>query len=84
MKKNKTLSELNLNEIKKIEPRVNDNVLDVFNLNNSINSKKSYGGTSFDVNKKMISKYKKRNKNEKKNIILIIFFFIFLISCGKR
>ena len=61
-KKNKTLSELNLNEIKKIEPRVNDNVLDVFNLNNSINSKKSYGGTSFGNIKKMISKYKKEIK----------------------
>ena len=61
-KKNKTLSELNLNEIKKIEPRVNNNVLDVFNLNNSVNSKKSYGGTSFGNIKKMISKYKKEIK----------------------
>ena len=61
-KKNKMLSELNLNEIKKIEPRLNNNVLDVFDLNNSINSKKSYGGTSFGNIKKMINKYKKEIK----------------------
>ena len=61
-KKNKMLSELNLNEIKKIEPRLNNNVLDVFDLNNSINSKKSYGGTSFGNIKKMINKYKKELK----------------------
>ena len=61
-KKNKMLSELNLNEIKKIEPRLNNNVLDVFDLNNSVNSKKSYGGTSFGNIKKMINKYKKEIK----------------------
>ena len=61
-KKNKMLSELNLDEIKKIEPRLNNNVLDVFDLNNSINSKKSYGGTSFGNIKKMINKYKKEIK----------------------
>jgi len=31
----------------------------VFDLNNSVSSKKSYGGTSFDNIKKMIMKYKK-------------------------
>ena len=61
-KKNKMLSELNLNEIKTIEPRLNNNVLDVFDLNNSVNSKKSYGGTSFGNIKKMINKYKKEIK----------------------
>ena len=61
-KKNKMLSELNLNEIKRIEPRLNNNVLDVFDLNNSVNSKKSYGGTSFGNIKKMINKYKKEIK----------------------
>jgi len=61
-KKNKMLNELDLNEIKKIEPRLNNNVLDVFDLNNSINSKKSYGGTSFGNIKKMINKYKKEIK----------------------
>ena len=59
-KKKKKLNELSLEELKKIEPKLNDNVLKVFNLKNSINSKKSYGGTSFDNIKKMIMKYKKQ------------------------
>tara|TARA_B100001063_G_C16341702_1_gene347084 strand:- start:193 stop:522 length:330 start_codon:yes stop_codon:yes gene_type:complete len=57
-KKKKNLSELSLNEFKKIEPKLNNDVLKIFDLKNSINSKKSYGGTSFDNIKKMIKKYK--------------------------
>ena len=59
-KKKKKLNELSLEELKKIEPKLNDDVLKVFDLKNSINSKKSYGGTSFDNIKKMIMKYKKQ------------------------
>ena len=58
-KKKKKLNELSIEELKKIEPKLKDDVLKVFNLKNSINSKKSYGGTSFDNIKKMIMKYKK-------------------------
>ena len=58
--KKKKLNELSLDEFKKIEPKLNNNVLKVFNLENSVNSKKSYGGTSFDNIKKMIMKYKKQ------------------------
>ena len=58
-KKKKKLNELSIEELKKIEPKLKDDVLNVFNLKNSINSKKSYGGTSFDNIKKMIMKYKK-------------------------
>jgi argininosuccinate lyase len=58
-KNNKKLDELNINELRKIEPKLTVEVLKVFNLKNSINSKKSYGGTSFDNIKKMIMKYKK-------------------------
>ncbi len=58
-KQKKNLSELSLEELKKIEPKLTEDVLKVFNLKNSINSKKSYGGTSFDNIKKMILKYKK-------------------------
>ena len=58
-KKKKNLNELNLNEFKKVEPKLNNDVLRIFDLKNSINSKKSYGGTSFDNIKKMIKKYKK-------------------------
>ena len=59
-KKKKKLNELSLEELKKIEPKLNNDVLKVFDLKNSINSKKSYGGTSFDNIKKMIMKYKKQ------------------------
>tara|TARA_B110001450_G_scaffold250426_1_gene269065 strand:+ start:868 stop:2253 length:1386 start_codon:yes stop_codon:yes gene_type:complete len=58
-KKKKRLDELSINELKKIEPKLTIDVLKVFNLKNSVNSKKSYGGTSFDNIKKMIIKYKK-------------------------
>ena len=58
-KRKKKLNELTLDELKKIEPKLKEDVLKVFNLKNSINSKKSYGGTSFDNIKKMIMKYKK-------------------------
>ena len=57
--KRKKLSELNILELKKIEPKLTEEVLKVFDLKYSINSKKSYGGTSFDNIKKMITKYKK-------------------------
>ena len=59
-KKKKNLNELTLEEFKKIEPKLTNDVLKVFDLKNSVNSKKSYGGTSFDNIKKMIIKYKKK------------------------
>ena len=58
-KKNKKLNELSIEELKKIEPKLTDEVLKIFDVKNSVNSKKSYGGTSFDNIKKMIIKYKK-------------------------
>ena len=58
-KKKKNLDQLTLAELKKIEPKLSNDVLKVFDLKNSVNSKKSYGGTSFDNIKKMIMKYKK-------------------------
>jgi len=60
--KNIKLNELTLKELKKIEPKLNEDILKVFNLENSIKSKKSYGGTSFENVKKMIKKYKKESK----------------------
>tara|TARA_Y100001970_G_scaffold12126_1_gene13887 strand:- start:3879 stop:5267 length:1389 start_codon:yes stop_codon:yes gene_type:complete len=58
-KKKKKLRELKIEELRKIEPKLTNDVLKVFNLKNSINSKKSYGGTSFENIKRMIMKYKK-------------------------
>ena len=59
-KKKKKLKELKIEELKKIEPKLTEDVLKVFDLKYSINSKKSYGGTSFENIKKMIIKYKKK------------------------
>ncbi len=59
-KKKINLNKLTLEELKKIEPKLNKDVLKVFDLKNSVNSKKSYGGTSFVNIKKMIRKYKKK------------------------
>ena len=56
---NKTLNDLSIEEIQKIEPKLNKNVLNVFNIKNSIDSKKSFGGTSFANIKKMIRSYEK-------------------------
>ena len=55
----KNLNELSLDQLRKIEPKLTEDVLKVFDLNNSVSSKKSFGGTSFDNIKKMIMKYKK-------------------------
>ena len=59
-KNKKKLSELKIGELKKIEPKLSNDILKVFDLKNSINSKKSYGGTSFENIKKMIVKYKNK------------------------
>ena len=58
-KKGKKLQELTMQEIKSIDKKLNEDVLKLFNLKNSVKSKKSYGGTSFENIKKMIKKYKK-------------------------
>ena len=58
-KKGKTLDRLTLHEIKGVDKKLNEDVLKLFNIENSVKSKKSYGGTSFENIKKMIKKYKK-------------------------
>ena len=57
-KNNRKLNELKIEELKKIEPNLTLDVLKIFDLKNSVNSKKSYGGTSFENIKRMIRKYK--------------------------
>ena len=57
--KNKKLEELLIHEVKGIDKNLNENVLKLLTLENSVKSKKSYGGTSFENIKKMIKKYKK-------------------------
>ena len=61
-RKKKKLQELSFDEVKKIKNDLNKNVMKVFNVNNSVNLKTSYGGTSIKNIKKMISKIKKELK----------------------
>tara|TARA_B100000965_G_scaffold397713_1_gene414660 strand:- start:2561 stop:3955 length:1395 start_codon:yes stop_codon:yes gene_type:complete len=61
-KNKKRFDQLDIKDIKKIEPKLNDEVLKIFDLKNSIKSKKSYGGTAFENIRKMIKKYKKELK----------------------
>ena len=77
-KTKKKLRNLKIEELKKIEPKLTDEVLKVFDLKNSINSKKSYGGTSFENIKRMIIKYKKIN--DKKNLYITVchYYALFL------
>ena len=59
---NLSFEELNLEQIRNIDKRLNKEILELAKLNNSVNSKKSYGGTSFENVKKMINKIKKEIK----------------------
>ena len=58
-KSKKLLSELNLHEIKKFHKDLDKSVLKVFDVKNSMNMKKSHGGTSVINVKSMLKKYKK-------------------------
>merc|ERR1711991_633877 len=75
-KKKKNLAQLTLAELKKIEPKLSNDVLKVFDLKNSVNSKKSYGGTSFDNIKKMIMKYKNDKKIYHNYIVILCSYFL--------
>ena len=61
-KNKKKLSELSLEEVRKIYRDLDKDVLKVFNVKNSMNMKKSYGATSEINVKLMIKKYKKETK----------------------
>ena len=60
--KKKKLNELEFTELNKIKKNLNKNVMKIFDVKNSVNSKTSYGGTSIKNIKKMISKIKKELK----------------------
>jgi argininosuccinate lyase len=61
-KNKKKLSELSLDEVKKVYKELDKKVLKIFDVKNSMNIKKSYGGTSEINVKSMIKKYKKELK----------------------
>ena len=56
------LDQLNLNEVKKIKNDLNKDVMKVLHVKYSVNSKKSYGGTSTKNIRKMILKLKREFK----------------------
>ena len=58
-KKDKNLSELSFDEVKKFYKNLDKKILQIFEVKNSMNSKKSYGGTSSKNVKNMIKRYKK-------------------------
>ena len=61
-KLNLSLQELKLDQVRNIDKRLNNQILEEASIKNSVNSKKSYGGTSFENIKKMINKLKKEIK----------------------
>jgi len=61
-KNKKTLNQLSFREVLKVKNNLNKNVMNVFDVKNSVNLKTSYGGTSTKNIKKMISRLKKEFK----------------------
>ena len=61
-KNNKNLDKITLNELKKFYKDLDNSVLKIFSVKNSMNSKNSFGGTSEKNIKRMIKKYKKELK----------------------
>ncbi len=61
-KKNVSLDQLNFAEIKRIDKLIKPDVLKVLKIENSVNSKTSYGGTSIKNVVRMIGKLKKEFK----------------------
>ena len=61
-KNQKTLNQLKFKEVAKFKNNLNKDVINVFNVKNSVNSKTSFGGTSTKNIKKMISKLKREFK----------------------
>jgi len=61
-KKGKTLNQISLDELKRFYKDLDKDVLKVFDVKNSMNSKNSYGGTSSNNVRKMIKKHKKSIK----------------------
>ena len=61
-KNKKNLNQISLKDLKKFNKDLDKNVLKIFDVRNSMNSKVSYGGTSANNVKKMIKKYRKELK----------------------
>ncbi len=53
------MDQLSLSDVKKIYKELDKNVFKILNIKNSMNSKRSYGGTASNNVEMMIRKYKK-------------------------
>ena len=60
------LSELTIQELKGFNKKINDDIFNVLNAEQSVNQKKSFGSTSPSMVKKSASKWIKKLQNEKK------------------
>ncbi len=56
---NKDISELNLQELQSFEPKINNDIINVLKLENSMNTRNSQGGTSKESTKKQIAYFEK-------------------------
>ncbi len=61
-KLNLPFEDLTLEQLKSVDKRLNNEILELAKLKSSVNSKKSFGGTSFENINKMINKLKKEIK----------------------
>ena len=59
-KKNIKLSELNLSDLTKIEPKINEDVFKILSPENSVESKNSFGGTASREIKRQIRFWKRK------------------------
>ena len=59
-KKDIKLSELSLSDLTKVEPKINENVFKILSLENSIESKNSFGGTALREIKRQIRFWKRK------------------------
>ena len=68
MQKNKLqLDEIKLTDLQRIEPMIRKDIYEILNIENSVNSRNSYGGTAPEEVKKAIKRAKRNIFNE--NII---------------
>ena len=61
-KKKKILSDLSLQELRLVEPKINEDIFNYLSIESSVSKKKSYGGTDFSQVTKAIKRAKKKIK----------------------
>lgn len=80
-KKRKKLNDLKIDELKKIEPKLTSEVLKIFNLKNSVNSKSLMEEHLLKTSKEWYWNIKRIND---KKIYILVFISILICSCGKK